>query len=240
MLEKERLIELCRPPAANKAYFRPFICRGNPSDINIFLVGINPSTPIFSTDMDPEEYVDLICDYSKFIVYYKETRSKAGKTELSKTRKAIDAFMEWLHSKTNASVAETNIISYPTEKAKHLKLEDTSVLEHGKEIFGDLLIYYKPQILITHGKYTIEAILTLLEDKGLELDKTDLTNLRKMDYTHISQLPSFKYPDGSNCSIIAYKHFIYYGPNGQDAIRFQSALEKLLNKCGLLLDSTKE
>lgn len=235
MIKKQELKKLCKPPAKGKAYYRPFICRGNPEDIKIFLVGLNPATPIMEDKMSLDEYVNLISDYDKFHGYYKKKRKDNNKPELSKTRAAIISFVRWLKSKTDVSIAETNIIPYPTENAQQLKREDESIHKRGKEIFYELLMFYKPSLLILHGKSTIDLILSCLKEKGLEVqDNNSIDKLRALQYSNVSEWPKFAYSDGNTCSIIAYRHFIYYGPNGKKTNQFLNVVEDLLRTQGLL------
>lgn len=232
---KQELTKLCKPLTKGKAYYRPFICRGNSDNIKAFLVGLNPATPITEDEMSLDEYVNLISDYERFLCYYNEKRIKDGKPKLSKTRTAIISFVDWLNSRTDVSIAETNIIPYPTKNAKQLNREDESIHKRGKEIFYELLMCYKPSLLILHGKSTIDLTLNYLREKGFEVKDNDSINkLRDMQYFNVSEWPKFIYSDGNTCSIIAYRHFIYYGPNGKKTNQFLNAVEDLLRTQGLL------
>ncbi|HOB12253.1 MAG TPA: hypothetical protein PLM20_06700 [Syntrophomonadaceae bacterium] len=83
MLEKQDLRRLCVPPAKGKAYYRPLICQGNHEYIKLFLVGLNPATPISENEMSLDKYVKLISHYDEFLGYFR------SKHEITKTRKAI-------------------------------------------------------------------------------------------------------------------------------------------------------
>lgn len=231
------LMEMCTPPGAGKAYYRPLLCKSQQEKIPVFLVGINPATPIYPEQKNIEEYLNLILNYDEFIKFYKETRKAEGKTELSKTRKSIDTFVEWLSSSTGTAIAETNIIPYPTRNLAQLKKEPEDVWTRGKEIFYQLMMHYQPRILIVHGKTTIHHLTALLINKGLIADIKEnefLNEVLKMDYSANSLLPKFTYPDGKYCTIIAYQHFRYYGPNGENSLRFMGRIEKLIDDCELM------
>lgn len=227
------LREMCMPPGPGKAYFRPLLCKGRIDHLPIFIVGINPATPIYPNQKGLEEYYNLITNYEAFMKLYSDARVAEGKKPLSKTRESIKSIVEWLSTKTPASIAETNIIPYPTEKAALLKKEPESVLNQGKDIFYRLLMHYQPEILILHGKSTSQMLAELLFHKGLvavnEKDEL-LATILKMDYSANSPLAEFNYPDGESCSIVAYKHFKYYGPNGKDSSLFRGRIEELFNR----------
>ncbi len=232
------LMEMCTPPGPGKAYYRPLLCKGNRENIPIFLVGINPATPIYPEQISIEEYLNLIQNYDAFMEFYKATREEEGKTPSSKTRNSINMFVEWLLSKTPASIAETNIISYPTETLALLKKEPEDVWAKGKAIFYKLMMHYRPNILIVHGKSTVQMLADLLIDKGLitDIKRNDFLNtLSKVDYSANSPIAQFNFPEGEPCSIITYQHFIYYGPNGENSSRFRERIEKLLIESRLMI-----
>lgn len=228
---------MCTPPDPDKAYYRPLLCKGDTENIPIFLVGINPATPIYPKQKSMEEYLDLILNYDVFMEFYKVAREEDGKTPLSKTRTSINSFIDWLSSKTPASIAETNIIPYPTESLALLKKEPKDVRARGRDIFYKLMMHYRPSILIVHGKSTVQMLIDLLTDKGLitDIEGTENQNtILKMDYSSNSHVTQFYYPGGQSCSIIAYQHFIYYGQNGENSSRFRGRIEELLMEYGLL------
>jgi hypothetical protein len=75
---------MCLAPEPGKAYYRPFICKGDLSKGDIFFVGINPATPIFPKHMEIDKYVDLLLNYEEFLDYaipYPTANLKALKKE---------------------------------------------------------------------------------------------------------------------------------------------------------------
>lgn len=80
IISKEKLKAWCIPILNNKAYYRPFICEGDLSKADIFLVGINPATLIYSEEMDVNTQ---LLDYNRFIGFYKKSRLEKGKDEIS-------------------------------------------------------------------------------------------------------------------------------------------------------------
>jgi len=228
---------MCTPPGPEKAYYRPLLCKnhkGNIDKLPIFIVGINPATPIYPKQInDIQEYVDLITDYEAFTEYYQATRKEAGKKPESKTRIAINQFVEWLSSITQVSIAETNIVPYPTESLPLLNKEPEEVFTGGTAIFYKLMMHYQPRVMILHGKTTAQKLTALLIKKGLTTDTRGselLNTLVKMDYSMDSRLAEFNYPDGQACSIIAYRHFISYGPKGPKSQLFMNRVEGLIKE----------
>lgn len=227
------LMRMCTPPFPGKAYYRPLLSKRGIEEIPIFLVGINPATPIYPNQITMTEYLKLILSYDAFMDFYKAKRVAEGKTPTSKTRKSINDFIEWLSSKTPVSIAETNIISYPTENLTLLNKEPEEIRSRGKDIFYKLMMHYQPSILILHGKSTVKMLTELLVDKGLIEDLKEnefLNTILKMDYSNNSPLAQFNYHDGKSCTIIAYQHFIYYGPKGRNSTAFRDRIQELLNK----------
>ena len=198
-LINDDLKQLCTQPIEGKAYYRPFLCKGDFSKARIFLVGINPATPIFPQDMDLNDYTNLLLNYNGFLEYYHELRKSKNKRVTSKTRQGINCFLDWLAEHTTSSIIETNSCVYPTESEKLLKQEPCSILERGKEIFFELFIRIQPDLLIVHGKSAQENLIDIFAKKKIHVTSTQ------------SQTNSIHYPNGKTCIIITCKHFMYYG-----------------------------
>lgn len=225
----DELIKMCSTSDNSKAYYRPFICNGELSKVNIFFVGINPATPIFKKDLEINEYVRLLLNYDEFINYYKKTRLSKGKTEFSRTRIGINAFMEWLNTKIESSILETNIITYPTENIKLLRKEPINIIENGKDIFYKIFLKFTPTLLILHGKETVIQVIEMLNKKGLLID-FDNNLIQPMEQIE-KQVPfiKFVYPNGKTGYIVSCRHFMYYGKTGNSYTEFKNKLEDLLN-----------
>ena len=170
ILELDKMInftdfkKMCEAPSIDKAYYRSFVAKGLLQPKGIFFVGINPATPIFANEINLDSYAQLLLDYAEFKEYYKSSRLKAGKTEMSRTRKGIDSFIDWLVAQTDLTVTETNVIAYPTADVKLLKKEPTWIIEQGKDIYGQLLLKLKPRLLILHGKNTVINCIEILKN----------------------------------------------------------------------------
>jgi hypothetical protein len=219
---------MCESPAVNKAYYRPIICKGELSKVDIFFVGTNPATPIYPKDMDLDTYVDLLMNYEKFIEFYKISRVKNGKQEISRTRTGMISFLNWLSSNTNTAIAETEVVPYPTENIKLLRKEPANIIERGKVMFYKLLMEFKPQLIIFHGKETVEYATEILTEKGILSLKS--INLDQSIEEIEKQLPlcNFRYDNGKTANIMACRHFMYYGAKGESFKPFRENVLKIL------------
>jgi len=227
MISKE-LKEICNPPAEGKAYYRPFICNGDISQVDIFFVGTNPATPIFPKDLNIEEYVKLLLDYEKFIDYYKTNRIAKGKDEFSRTRIGMNSFFKTIRDYYGGGILETDVICYPTPSLKELKKESKYVIERGKDIFLKLITKFKPKLIIFHGKKSVDYGFDVLIKNGLiSKDSINLED-RIEEMERRNPLVEFRYSDGNKGSIMACRHFMYYGTKGETFKNFRSNVIDLI------------
>ena len=226
MLDKVCFKELCRPIGVGKAYFRPFICKGDISNAKIFLVGINPATPIYPSQMSIEEYVELLGNYQKFIEFYSNSRIQNDKSEISRTRQGINSFVNWVSSEIGMEVVETDIITYPTPSVKELKKEPKEVISKGKDNFYYILNEMKPEVIILYGKKTLKYFSESAEDKNISLQtKIDLEcPIDQLERT--SPITSFNYGPNTYCKVFVCRHFMYYGNTGDSFREFRDNLIK--------------
>lgn len=222
--------KLCEAPSLDKAYYRPFVSKGILKPRGIFVVGINPATPIFPNEIDLDRYAQLLFDYAEFKEYYKASRLKAGKTEMSRTRKGIDSFIDWLVTQTDLTVTETNVIAYPTADIKLLKKEPTWIIEQGKDIYGQLLLRLKPRLLILHGKGTVVNCLEILIKLGLSIQTAIDLNYSIEQMEKKLPLLCFEYQDGTVGTILACRHFMYYGKAGDSYSSFRNNVLAVLKE----------
>lgn len=228
LLSIKDIKKMCEAPSANKAYYRPIICKGELFKVDIFFVGTNPATPIYPWEMDLDAYVDLLMDYGRFIEFYKMSRVKNGKKEISRTRTGMNSFLNWLSSNTNAAIAETEVVPYPTENLKLLRKEPAHIIERGKEMFYALLMEFKPRLIIFHGKETVEYATEILTEKGILSPKS--INLDQSIEEIEKQLPlcNFRYDNGKTANIMACRHFMYYGAKGESFKPFRENVLRIL------------
>lgn len=233
MIVKEQLKEMCTQSITDKAYYRPYICDGDISNIDIFFVGINPATPIYANDMDLDKYTQLLNNYEKFIEYYKSIRLKQAKTEFSRTRLGINSFMYWLRQQTNLSIIETNINAYPTANLKQLKSEPKEIIEKGKNVFQQLLVSVQPKLIILHGKDTVANFSEVLHMAGVYNDINIDISSKIEQMEECLPLTSINYPNGSMGQVLACRHFMYYGKNGDSFAKFRENVQLILRQLSL-------
>lgn len=228
LINREQLKEMCAQSFIDKAYYRPYICNGDINDIGIFCVGANPATPIYPSEMDLGEYIQLLNNYDQFMAYYKTMRGKQGKPEYSRTRVGINSFMSWLRQQTSLAIMETNVNSYPTAKLEQLKREPKEIIEKGRTIFKQLLLSIQPKLIIFHGKDAVMNFCEVVRVAGLRngID-VDLSNkIEQME--EYMPLTTIKYPDGSIGTVLACRHFMYYGKSGDSFANFRSKIQAVL------------
>lgn len=230
MISFDVLKDMCIEPDYGKAYYRPFICNGDLSKVNIFFVGINPATPIFPNEMDINEYVELLFNYDKFMDYYRTSRTNLNKNEISRTRIGMNSFLSWLSNHTEHAILETDVIPYPTASLRELKKESKCTIDKGKDIFYNLVAAFKPSLLILHGKKTIEHVNEIFIEKGLFLDNGINIKQSIKEMEQQSPLMTFKYDNGKIGIIIACRHFMYYGNKGNSFDLFRKRTFELINR----------
>ena len=230
MITSKQLREMCTQTLKGKAYYRPYICNGDISNMDIFFVGINPATPICEENLDLDAYILLLNNYEKFVEYYKAMRLEQGKTEFSRTRLGINSFMSWLRQQTNLSIAETNINAYPTANLKQLKHEPKEITGKGKRVFRQLLLNIQPKIIILHGKDTVGNFSEMLCKEGLCNGTNIDLSCRIEQMEECLPLTLIRYPNGSTGTVLACRHFMYYGKNGDSFVRFKENVKLILNQ----------
>ena len=194
----------------NLAYLRPYICRRNPYQSKVFLTGINPATPIYPEDVGVNEYLKIMENYNEFMNFYVKNRKKQNKPEISRTRMGINALVEWIENECGTGVVETDIFTYPTKNIKELIKIDNKVLNKSKEKFWQVLMEFKPDIIVLYGALTVDTFQKLLKEKNLEAEFFD------KNQEHIEDLEKL-YPfarinvDSKNIDILACRHLMYYG-----------------------------
>jgi len=224
MLETEAIKKMCAAPGPGMAYYRPFVCKGAVSDVDIFLVGINPATPIMPTEMDLDRYFECLLDYDQFLAYYKHARKCKGKPPMSRTRTGIDSLVRWLERSTSRAIVETNVITYPTADIKTLQKVPDRVKDRGKAIFLALLVGFEPGLMIIHGKKAVELCVPLLEQGGLQPMPKVNVNEEISLMEQKSPLFRIRFKSGKECRVVACRHLRYYGKCGKSFQRFREVV----------------
>lgn len=139
---------------------RPFVCSGNPLDCSVFVVGINPASPLRESLFWDYWSSTTGFDRSAWLAAYVEERLALGreqgkrKQRFSATRNRIERFVQEV---APLAVLETNVFSRATPSASELTAGDRNTA-----IFDYLLQAIEPRLLIVHGEETATAV------RGLE------------------------------------------------------------------------
>lgn len=220
----EELVQLIE----EDSYFRPFVVESPDSKGNVFIVGINPATPMKIKEFeDTNEYIDLIYNRKRFMERMQMIRIRDGKSPLSKTRVGLNAFVKDLEAKSNGAidVVETNMNAWPTKSAKCLSLpKNKQAAEYGAQVFNKVFFNYKPSVLIVHSKQALGELLAFLETEQLNPSVTYNPKVRLGDWIAAGPI-TFTYKDGTIGTIFCSKHFMYHGHVGQS---FQPLKEQVL------------
>lgn len=129
---------------------RPFVCNGSPLDCTVFLVGLNPATPMkagFWTFWVPGVGFNREEWFRAYVAERMEAGPKPGKTRVTKvshTRTFINEVIYGAGSGVN--ILETNI--YATEKPAYSELQADEKITAP---FDFLVRRIKPRLLVAHG-----------------------------------------------------------------------------------------
>ncbi|TDQ33428.1 hypothetical protein [Aureibacillus halotolerans] len=217
------------PMDAKRRYYRPFVSNDPHRKHEVFLVGINPATPISETDLSLSEYIQLLTNEDAFYGKYEELRRAQGKPAVSRTRGGINNFVKEIQIQSGKAVLETNAIPYPTPNVKELKKTPRDVIEKAEAIFYRLLMEQTPNVLLVHGKMSLKCLVNalashqLLDDSTIDLDQPLKTIEAKAPFVE------FTYPNGNKGAIFACRHFMYYGKTGESFADFRCNVIHYLN-----------
>lgn len=129
---------------------RPFVCNGTPLACRVFIVGLNPASPMKATFWDfwrPGVGYDKDAWMGAYLAERAERPLKPGRTRrprISPSRAVIECLVEEIGL---AMCLETNIYATATEEFCDLgtELRDTKPFDY-------LLATVKPELIIVHGK----------------------------------------------------------------------------------------
>lgn len=146
----------------NPTGLRPFVCNGSPLTCRVFIVGLNPASPMKADFWDfwqPGIGFDKQSWMQTYVTERAQRPLKPGRTRRRKVS-ATRAAIEWIIDELGPNdCLETNIYAKATE-------EYASLTPAGRITapFDYLLETIKPQVLIVHGKDAIAHI------KGKSID----------------------------------------------------------------------
>lgn len=215
---------------AKRRYYRPFVSSCPDKKHDVFLIGINPATPIYEHEMEHSEYVRLLTDYDAFYRKYEEIRLSRGKQGTSRTRLAIKSFVSEIQNQTGKAVLETNVIPYPTANVKELKQAPPAALAKAERIFYQLLMDQTPAVLLVHGKKSLNSLIGALASHQLLDDASFNLELKMKDIEKTAPFLTFTYPTGEKGALFACRHFMYYGKTGGSFSEFKKSVIHHLNE----------
>lgn len=213
-------------------YFRPFVCYGHEVSFDIFIVGINPATPIDKNDMEMEQYISLLTRKDDFYKEYQKIRERKGKTKTSRTRKGIANLVDELERSTGKAVLETNVIPFPTTNVKELKTVDQAVIGHAKRIFYQVLLEFSPSVIIVHSKTSLKHLIEVLsKNEVIGLDDVDISQPIKV-IEKDAPLFQFHYPSGRIGTVFVCHHLMYFGEHGNSFAALKKGVVNYFDKIG--------
>lgn len=227
-VDPDKLANICRPPAAGKAFFRPFIAKDPPETAGVFLVGVNPASAIYPEEgIDAASYAEMLFVYKRFEEYYSSSRVAKGKRVVSPTRKAIDDFSAWLKATTGLAVLETNVVGYPTGDYKELVTQGEDIIESGQDIFRALLMGIRPKYIVLHGRHAVKHFRTVVETSGIAILEGSLRGgLAELEQR--MPVAIVQYFDGCTAEVFACQHLCKAQSNPARHHAFRAGLEAYL------------
>lgn len=147
---EQQLADIIGRPTA----LRPFVCSGSPLACRVFIVGLNPASPMKATFWDfwrPGFGYDKGAWMDAYLGERAERPLKPGRTrrpKISPSRAVIECLVEEIDP---AICLETNIYATATEEFRDLGAE----LRNTKP-FDYLLAAVKPDVIIVHDKDAVE------------------------------------------------------------------------------------
>lgn len=210
------------------AYLRPYISRRNPYNARVFLVGINPATPITSKQLNIDEYIGLLKNYEEFMEFYSKSRESQNKSKISRTRMGINSLGNWIEQEFNTGVVETDIFTYPTKNVKELNTIDKNILNKSIEKFWEVLLEFQPDIVILYGSLALNEFKKLVIAKNKEIkyysEEDKIEDIEE-------KCPYAKLNIGTkNINIIACRHLMYYGNNGNSFKKLRKNIKNIIEE----------
>ena len=209
-------------------YLRPYISKRNPYDSKVFLVGINPATLINPMQLNIDEYIGLLKNYEEFMEFYSKSRESQNKSKISRTRMGINSLVNWIEQEFNTGVIETDIFTYPTKNVKELNNIDKNILNKSIEKFWEVLLEFQPDIVILYGSLALNEFKKIVMSKNKKIKYYSEED--KIEYIE-EKCPYAKLNIGTkNINIIACRHLMYYGNNGNSFKKLRENIKKIIEE----------
>ena len=197
----------------------------------------NISTYISKKEFDRNNKINItvnksrnsIINYETFMDFYLKSRKKQNKSEVSRTRMGINSLVDWIENECNTGVIETDIFTYPTKNVKELLAIDKQILNKSIEKFWQVLLEFQPDTIILYGSLTVDILKKLLKDKNKQVEYFCKNEDGIEDIEKIFPFARFNI-DSKNINVIACRHLMYYGKNGNSFENLRQNIKKSLEK----------
>ena len=139
----------------------------------------------------------------------------------------INSLVNWIEQEFDTGVIETDIFTYPTRNIKELNNIDKNILNKSIEKFWQVLLEFQPDIVILYGSLALNEFKKLVTSKNKEIKYYSEED--KIEYIE-EKCPYAKLNIGTkNINIIACRHLMYYGNNGNSFKKLRENIKKRLN-----------
>lgn len=168
---KELDLALRSIAGSDREDFRPFVCRGNPLNCQVLVVGINAKNPVGSF-FDYWSATDGF-DLAKFDIRYKQIYKRK-----SITRQNMELLSAAIERDMGLSCIETNVFQFASKNFSSLPVDDKQ-----SDALKLLIAHVPVKAIIAHGLPNSEAqkrLDELLRAKALPLKRI----------AHLSQAPA--------------------------------------------------
>ena len=216
MVDDQYLSEICHTPEG--PYLRPFTPNPKWAKARIFIVGINPATPLRKEFRSFEEYWrSLTQDPEAFKRRYRQQHSSGQSKSTARARRFQDQL-------DPINVLTTNAMIYPAKSLKDIpnKAEQRKI---GACCFRYLLDVCKPSSALFHGSEAVQ-----LAEKSLGV---------KLDCYQPIELQDTVVDDPSHCHLFAFPHFTGQGVRpGYKVSEMDTELARLATRMKAIEDAT--
>jgi hypothetical protein len=127
-------------------YLRPWMCTGDATRAQVFIVGANAATPLAANAVPRNEYIDALMTGGKRLRDIYLQARMTGRP--SPTRLNIDRLTSLLMEHGTNSVLETNVWTMPTASLRELK---RSQRDAHAAVLPRLVAILQPKALVVHG-----------------------------------------------------------------------------------------
>lgn len=223
MINDELLIRWTTPPETDGPFLRPFVCRGEILPHGAFIVGTNPSTPIYPSEISLSEYRKSLCSADEFESAYSTIRSGRGERADGRTRQGLRALSNWLITEGVKGLFETNVVPYPTKDIKHLK--QIPIVHQSHWVFREVCEEFKPRLIVLHGKPAKDAFIDYVGIKTLRWAMDE-----SVEELEARGEPLFvgNWSDGESYAVFVCRHLMYYGTSGHSYTGFKNTIKAYL------------